>query len=388
MKLNPVSAESTTGSADATGKEYDAAMKRYQRKGFTLLELIIVIALFSIIMVSVVKLLDPVSKFHVRSANFETTNACVDNMRRSIEGNLKYADRVRLYSRYAPYQYDKSGGMQTNSDGYAPSAKLISDVQDFYDTFFTAASKPRKFLDCVGTIYVLVFDNEQIASDTALRNYALLSDIADNQLNAGKMVRYEFRFDNYNGGLNTTPKAITPWYVNQKLYGNFEYRFTLGAFNEAAAAGGGAGAGASVFDPSDCTISITLNELKKSPDGLSREKKYQTNSASFSMKNVLDAATKYSTPLKDYITVEKDGTSATDIDHYEMGAAVPRYSAINTPAAGMEEFDGFYFIYTMPETTYDLMDLKDSSLYSAEVADAEAYCDEVHDYEVAHGMST
>ena len=214
----------------------------------------------------------------------------------------------------------------------------------------------------------------------------MLSDIADNKLNAGKMVRYEFKFDNYHGGLDTTPSAITPWYVNQKLYGNFEYRFTLGAFNEAAVAGGGGGA--SVFDPSDCTISITMNELRKSPDGLSREKKYETNSASFSMKNVLDAATKYSTPLKDYITVEKDGTSAADIDHYEMGAAVPRYSAINTPAAGSEEFDGFYFIYTMPETTYDLMDLKDSSSYSAEVAEAEAYCDEVHDYEVAHGMST
>ena len=72
-------------------------------KGFTLIELVIVLALFSIVMFSVLQLLDPVSKFFVRSSNYETTTACIDNIKRAIEGNLKYADRVRVFSGYEAF---------------------------------------------------------------------------------------------------------------------------------------------------------------------------------------------------------------------------------------------------------------------------------------------
>ncbi len=358
-------------------------MKRYQRKGFTLLELIIVIALFSIIMVSVVKLLDPVSKFHVRSANFETTNACVDNMRRTIEGNLKYADRVRVYSGFEPYEYKKNGDL--NESTYAPTTTLTDQVEDFYNEFFTAAGSQRKFLDSVGSIYVLVFDNTEIVSDSGLKKFALLSEIQSNSLNRGKMVRYEFKFDNYKGGLCDGAATITPfstqaWYVNKDLYGNFEYRFSLGAFDAGSLA-------VSPFDPSDCTISITMNEIKKSKDGLVRATETKTNTASFSMKNVLDAAAKYTKPLNDFVMTEDPTKSGAQIlDRFVIeDVPIPRFKPMvpNAPAA----FDGFYFIYTMPETTYDLMDFDGIADYSAEVAIAKDYLTAVHDYEVANGIT-
>ena len=50
-------------------------------KAFTLVELVIVMGMFTIIMFSVLQLLDPVSKFFVRSSNFEYTTACVDNIK-------------------------------------------------------------------------------------------------------------------------------------------------------------------------------------------------------------------------------------------------------------------------------------------------------------------
>ena len=54
-------------------------MKMKQRlKGFTLVELVIVMALFSLIMFSVLQLLIPVSRFFVRSGNFESATACMD----------------------------------------------------------------------------------------------------------------------------------------------------------------------------------------------------------------------------------------------------------------------------------------------------------------------
>ena len=356
-------------------------MKRYQRKGFTLLELIIVIALFAIIMVSVVKLLDPVSKFFVRSSNFEMTNACIDNMRRSIEGNLQYADRAWLYEKQTPYVYTETGGVQKNTDDYKPTADLKAKVQDFYNYYFLN----RKFLDCIGTIYVLVFDNTQIASDTGLKNYQILSDISDNELNRGKMVRYEFEFDNYitepGKRLKLDSYKVTPWYVNQSLYGNFEYTFTLGeASTEVDAEGNPA------FNPKDCTIGITMNEIKKSPEGLVREPLSKANNSTFSMKNVLDAAKKYEEPLKDYIMLESDdyGDPANILDWFKRDTTeLPRWRRHPVPAgaAAASSFDGFYFIYTLPETTLDLTD-KDlggstDPLYNDDVNKANDYLEAV-----------
>ena len=99
-------------------------------KGFTLLELIIVMAIFSIIMYSAVQLLAPVSKFFVRSSNFENTTACMDNMRRCIEGNLKYADRVRAYNSFVPYTYNDA-----TYQSITPTNDLLDNVKDFYIEF-------------------------------------------------------------------------------------------------------------------------------------------------------------------------------------------------------------------------------------------------------------
>ena len=111
-------------------------MMKKVRKGFTLLELIIVMALFSIVMYGVLMFLLPVSKFFVRASNFETTTACVDNMKRAIEGNLKYADRVHAYSGYGTDTID-------------------ANVEKFWEEYF----KDRMLMDCKGEIRVMVFDS-------------------------------------------------------------------------------------------------------------------------------------------------------------------------------------------------------------------------------------
>jgi prepilin-type N-terminal cleavage/methylation domain-containing protein len=339
-------------------------MKKHNRKGFTLIELIIVLALFSIVMYSVVRLIDPVTKFFVRSSNFENTSACVDNMKRCIEGNLKYANRVRAYSGFSPYTYTTVNEIETSS--YDPTADLTANVQSFYNEFFL----DRKFLDSSGTIYVLVFDNTQIIPDgifdvtpphagsTGLHKFSMLSDIADNQLNSGKIVLYEYSFNNYGSGLDMTP-TVTPWYVNQKLYGAFEYHFTLGSFAAAAttstSAGGGGGTPVSTFDPSDCTITITMNEIRKDSTGLVRQENYESQTASFAMKNVLDATKKYTTPLADYITKESATYTSVADKYYVDPTPIPRYTALNR-YSGADAFDGFYFIFTLAETTNDYVD--------------------------------
>jgi len=354
-------------------KEFDAAMKKQKLKGFTLVELIIVMALFTLVMYSVTQLIDPVSKYFVRSSNYENTTACLDNMKRSIEGNLKYADRVRVYEHFNPYadSYSSHDHATIKDMNYAPSSTLSMQVEAFYDEFF----EERLFLDSSGTIYVLVFDNTQLISDTDLsNNYSNISDYTNDQLNSGKMVMYQFPFDSESGAGLGSP-TITDWYVNQKLYGAFDYRFDLGSFaasessdsdsSDESSAGGGAPSNS--FDPADCTITITASEIRREELKLTRQATNQTNTASFSMKNVLDASVKYTTALFDYKTIlNPDYDPATDpmTEKYIQDTAnpVPRYVSLQT---GTDSFDGFYFIFTMPETTNNAVD-------SAYVSDVES----------------
>ena len=316
-------------------------MKKERRiKGFTLLELIIVLALFSLIMFSVVQLLDPVSKFFVRSSNFEDTTACVDNMKRAIEGNLKYADRIRGYRGYQPY---------TDISTFSPSTDLTNQVIDFYDLFFD----DRQFLDCAGTIYVLCFDNTVRQSDADILGMDQLSDYTSSKSNAGMMLMYTYTFDNCPGGVIQPDSAFLPadiayscvpptdWYVNQKLYGNYDYNFSLDTSIVAD--------DPTIFNPSDFVITISMTEIRRNGSGgLIRVPVAETNAASFSMKNVLDVNSSYAEPAFDF-KLTLDSTAADPLDSYNQGALIPRYAPMDVLSGS--SYDGFYFIFTLPETT-------------------------------------
>ena len=460
-------------------------MKMKQRlKGFTLVELVIVMALFSLIMFSVLQLLIPVSRFFVRSGNFESATACMDNMKIAIEGNLKYADRVRCYVDYQPY--DDASVIHDSIDpgDYTPSDDLFRHVQNFYNEFFGrnksftdqngrdsamtvltqndgssyAQSALRDYINCRGTIWVMVFDNSTPADyfdrndvDNIGSNNGTLIDSLQrfNQLrkNAGKIVMYQFPFDNTSGEFDATTAAYTvePWYVNQKLYGNFDYQFILNDQDLFAA-------GETSFDQynnqidltqrgdervdpntvvgfnaEDCTIWVRAYEISKiggenQPDGtetvglsgtgsrLMRNNIFRRYSSSFSMKNVLNPEgtyenENYTAAAMDYKVFHDPGVTGYDINRttgqeyfQDMLYPIPRYlrpfilteaangayrtqysgepehqepcegpnyaataASISTPTSGANagfrgnldgtSIPGFYFIFTLPETT-------------------------------------
>ena len=471
-------------------------MKMKQRlRGFTLVELVIVMALFSLIMFSVLQLLIPVSRFFVRSANFESATACMDNMKIAIEGNLKYADRVRCYVDYQPYAQDPSAIHDSNSTAttgtaahYTPSADMYRHVQNFYNEFFGrnksqtdqngresantiltrndgvayAQSALRDYINCRGTIYVMVFDNSQPnnyldranVDDISTNSGSLVDSLQRyNELrkNAGKIVLYQFPFDNTTGEFEaaTASYTVEPWYVNQKLYGNFDYQFIL---NDDELLGTGQNSfdeyldptdtnvgdqGAARFDaatmdemvefnPEDCTIWIRSYEIKKvggqnqmdaeniglsgAVSALMRNILFRDYSASFSMKNVLDVQgahenLNYEDASMDYKIFHDAAMTTYDIHRttgqeyfQDMLYPVPRYlpafiranaessdplinyvgryanapehqepcegpnydchpatisstNGFHNNIDGTLEIPGFYFIFTLPETT-------------------------------------
>jgi len=72
--------------------------KRKKLKGFTLIEMIIVVALFGLIMAVVLSLLTPVRKVYNNAYNEADSQAISENMRRYIGDQIQYADRMWVYT--------------------------------------------------------------------------------------------------------------------------------------------------------------------------------------------------------------------------------------------------------------------------------------------------
>ncbi|MCM1132331.1 MAG: prepilin-type N-terminal cleavage/methylation domain-containing protein [Ruminococcus flavefaciens] len=118
-------------------------------KGFTLIELIIVLAIFSVIMTLVMSFIDPVSRIMTKTSVRERTSAYVDNIGEYISKSIKPAQNIIVYEKglngateqelvrdFVDTYYD--GGIDENLDplkGKVHVLKLINDtVSDGTDT--------------------------------------------------------------------------------------------------------------------------------------------------------------------------------------------------------------------------------------------------------------
>lgn len=71
--------------------------KQKKLKGFTLIELIIVLAIFGVILSVVMSLLDPASKIMKKASTRERTAAYADNISEYITNSITYAKFIRVY---------------------------------------------------------------------------------------------------------------------------------------------------------------------------------------------------------------------------------------------------------------------------------------------------
>ena len=69
-------------------------MKKMVKKGFTLTELIVVVAVFSIIMVAVMSLIDPVSNIYKNTALSERTYSNANSIQTYVQTQLEYAESM------------------------------------------------------------------------------------------------------------------------------------------------------------------------------------------------------------------------------------------------------------------------------------------------------
>ncbi|MBR6671053.1 MAG: type II secretion system protein [Ruminococcus sp.] len=134
---------------------------RKKLKGFTLIELIIVLAIFGIILSVVMSLIDPVSKVMKRASTKERTAAYSDNICEYITNSVTYARFVRVY---------EGGFSKVNDSGVneaMPGANLLEQERNAAKLLIEEMLNDA--VDCKGnpvrgTVHVLKFVNDKIDS--------------------------------------------------------------------------------------------------------------------------------------------------------------------------------------------------------------------------------
>ena len=116
---------------------------------------------------------------------------------------------------------------------------------------------------------------------------------------------------------------------------------------------------AQFFNPQDFNITITCREIRKSSSGLYRFDSNTPSVASFSMKNVLNAADGYRTASLDYKPIMAASEDESTAHSYTV-KAIDRYSTMTTKT----DFDGFYFIFTNPEDIHDVPGAKAEEFFN------------------------
>ena len=149
-------------------------------KGFTLVELIVVMAIFSILMIAVMQVINPLNKLSKRASIQEANAAAVDNIKTYLEGSLRYADCVqvciggltdnsnKLYSEYAADELLSKYGVSETGDAAYREAAVIN----YIDSHYANRTNPGTDEELGGKVRMLKVDNA----------------------NGGKVTEYEWNF--------------------------------------------------------------------------------------------------------------------------------------------------------------------------------------------------
>lgn len=127
-------------------------MKNKVLKGFTLIELIIVLAIFSIILTLVMSFIDPATRLMKSTSVKEKTGAYVDNVSEYIENSLHYAKFVHIYEGKEPSVYQIRDIVSKNFNGAVT-------IKDNSGTPYPVEGNARvlKFDNTDGQIYERVY---------------------------------------------------------------------------------------------------------------------------------------------------------------------------------------------------------------------------------------
>lgn len=122
-------------------------------KGFTLVELILVMAIFGLLMVGAISLIDPVSKIFQSANMSEKSYSYTNNIQTYLQGTLEYSDNMRVYT---------TNTMDTDGNGVTGEdiLKRVEEYREnYYNNVISYNGVTKKETPTKGKIYVMHLKN-------------------------------------------------------------------------------------------------------------------------------------------------------------------------------------------------------------------------------------
>jgi prepilin-type N-terminal cleavage/methylation domain-containing protein len=313
-------------------------------KGFTLVELIVVMAIFGIIMFAVIQLISPVSRQFSSTAEYEQARSSIDNVSRYINGTLRYANRVSINYCSDVYTEDIDSAVAKFAQPY-----FYANGDGYYD-------KDKSKED----IYVLMFDNSNKFGDTYNQNDVITNRNPISQYvytpttNWYSSINYDASTGNSTLKATTFTKSGLQYPINENLFEETTFRYYLGNYEyndgvlNAISYNGNTTTTIDVSKMDASAISITLDIMKPKYDSTSGSTVYtclqQCSTVSFSLINAVSST---GAPKAENIVQQK--TDPTTTETYYVQRTEARF-VNNIPTNTYDkDNDSFYIIYTLPE---------------------------------------
>lgn len=327
-------------------------LKRVKKlKGFTLVELIIVMAIFSMIMFGALALIKPVSNQFQSTVRFENVRANLDNIRLYVEGKLRYADRVHVYTGYDALPTDIRNLVTDGPKDDSGNPLPISPAEYFsYMYWFEDRDVPNSTTGNIDTY-------SRSALDTSLQDIEIyLLEINNTDPNYPGRISLR-TFNNAGSEISSEYKEFA---VNQAYYQDYGFKVTMGNYEGTETINDSDGNPItydkfSTFSPGD--FAVTIEALEKEKDGTFKSTNF-ASTATFAMMNIW----KPSTIKKDvfYCKVTDNTTGAISYNYdYSEGInpsqSALRYKSFHNPSApapgsGVTDDNNIYILFTLPKT--------------------------------------
>lgn len=169
-------------------------------KGFTLVELVVVIAIFGIIIAATLTFIAPLNRVFNNAQAYSSSSGAVDNVRRAIEDNLRFANRMEVYP--APTFTDENDFIKEKVKEFREAYYIGDSVTD---------KKRQEYVK--DKIYVMKIDNPEE-----------FKDISQGPSRPGKISLWIYS----NGDLTTPDTGSKEWVIPEAVYQDYGFSVSYG----------------------------------------------------------------------------------------------------------------------------------------------------------------
>lgn len=284
-------------------------MKKIKKlKGFTLIELIIVMAIFGIIMFASLQLMLPVGNQFTSTAEYEGARASIDNIKRYLDGSLRYADRMVICA--GEDYMDANGDIDMN--------KLNNQVAIFAERFTKDGIEDSKSNPDDVPINVIAVSNTNngtanVVGTDGSTNIDVYGNTGSSVMTGGIISKYVYTPNtdwsssisgSGTSAMVTVSPSYEPYAVNKSLYSDYGFNIYLGSYEYVKDASGNT----QLLTPMDYNTTLSTSNVSFTIDVFKKWKGnyktlQQSTTLSFGLVNILDSP-------NDWITVKKYKTNS------------------------------------------------------------------------------